>query len=522
MVEALRSKRSAEREAKEATERMGAARPHSRQRDFLALTCEEALYGGAGGAGKSWALLTWLGQGHDIPGYTGIFFRRTYPQLTTGNDSPWALSQTMYRALRGEPNESTHTWRFPSGAQIVFRHLQHASSVFNYQGPAFHRVAYDELTQYSEDMYTYLFSRMRKHVDFPIPCGMRAATNPGGVGAPWVRKRFVTQEAIDFIASLDLKEPTPPGTVFYSTDDQQTAFVPARVVDNPTIDVDDYLSRLKRRCGPVLAAQIAAGDWTVSEGTQIDPGWLQYFDLNGQLMRIGNNGSTLVVDERACRRFAVVDTAGTSKEKAAEDRGRPPSWSICGTFDHSPTNKMIYVRDVGRWRVAYPELKLRVKAKLLEQKPGKCYVENAHFGPALVSELQLDRELRFCKFELLPTKLPGMRADGEGAKLERATAAGLFDELEHGRFRLPGGPNRPVWLSDFEAELSSWTGRPDETADQIDISSYACYVARRASKTWGGRSVVAAGGVGGPGGVPASGGGMPLGGVAIGGGGLRR
>jgi hypothetical protein len=468
------------------------AQPHPRQVDFLKLTCEEALYGGAGGAGKSWTLLTWLGEGASQPGYTGIFFRRTYPQLTTGNDSPWVLSQEMYRALGGEPNESSHTWKFPSGAQIVFRHLQHANSVFNYQGPAFHRVAFDELTQYPEDMYTYLFSRMRKHADFPIACGMRAATNPGGLGAAWVRKRFVTQEAIDFIASLDLKEPTPPNTVFWPSPD--TAFVPARVVDNPTIDVDDYLSRLKRRCGPVLAAQIAAGDWTVSEGTQIDPSWLQYYDLNGQIMRFGNNGSTVAVDERVCRRFAVIDTAGTSREKAAEDRGRPPSWSVVGTFDHSTANKTLYVRDVSRWRVAYPELKVRVKATLLRWGTKKVYVENAHFGPALVADLQLDPELRHVKFEMLPTKLPGMNTDGEGAKLERATAAGLFDELEHGRFRLPSGPEAPAWLSDYEGELSSWTGRSEETADQIDISSYACYVARRQSKTWAGKGIVTGGG----------------------------
>ena len=465
--------------------------PHPRQQDFLNLMCEEALFGGAGGAGKSHTLLVWLGEGVEVEGYTGIFFRRTYPQLTTGNDSPWVISQEMYRALGGEPNESTHTWKFPSGAQIVFRHLQHANSVYNYQGPAFHRVAFDELTQYSEEMYTYLFSRMRKHAGFPIPCGIRSATNPGGLGAAWVRKRFVTQEAIDFIASLDLKAPTPPNTVFWPSPD--TAFVPARVVDNPTIDVDDYLSRLKRKCGPVLAAQIAAGDWTVSEGTQIDPEWLQYYDIQGSLLRFGNNGTTVISDERTCQRFAVIDTAGTSKEKAAEDRGRPPSWSVCGTFDHSRKNKTLYLRDVARWRVAYPELKVRVKSALLKWKTPKCYVENAHFGPALVAELKLDRELRHVNFEMLSTKLPGMRADGEGAKLERASAAGLFEELEHGRFRLPDGSDVPAWRSDYEAELSSWTGRAEETADQIDVSSYASYIARKQGKTWAGNGVVAGG-----------------------------
>ena len=400
----------------------------------------------------------------------------------------------MYREFDGEPNESTHTWKFPSGAQIVFRHLNNMASVYNYQGPAFQRVCFDELTQYPQEMYEYLFSRMRRHADFPIACGMRAATNPGGLYAGWVRKRFVTQEAIDFIASLDLHEPTPVGKVF--TAPSGAVFVPARVADNPTLDIEDYLSRLKRKCGPVLAAQIAAGDWTVSEGTQIEPSWLQYYEINGQILRFGGTGSgATVVDERTCRRYAVIDTAGTSKEKAAEDRGRPPSWSCCGTVDYHPGSHVKYIRHVGRWRVAYPELKIRTKAELLQWRPKKCYVENAHFGPALVADLQRDKDLSFVKFELLPTKLPGMKADGEGAKLERATASGLLEEMEHGRFRLPTGPEASTWVPDFEAEYLAWTGREGETADQIDVGSYTCYASRKNAGTWGGQGVVAGGGV---------------------------
>ncbi len=75
----------------------------------------------------------------------------------------------------------------------------------------------------------------------------------------------------------------------------------------------------------------------------------------------------------------------------------------------------------------------------------KAHVENAHFGPAPVADLQLDSELRFCKFELVPTKIPGMKADGEDAKLERATAASLFDALtrHEAKIRLLTNPNEP-------------------------------------------------------------------------------
>lgn len=350
-------------------------------------------------------------------------------------------------------------------------------------------ICFDELTEFrlpdgDANPYQFLFSRLRKTRDINVPLRMRSASNPGNIGHRYVKQRFITDEAMVALAHGESGVLDGPAG---------RKFVPARVRDNPAVDPAEYELSLSH-LGAVTRARLMLGDWTVSEGTQIDPGWLQYYEMNGQLMKFGNNGTMTIVDERVCRRFAVIDTAGTSKEKAAEDRGRPPSWSVCGTFDHSTTHKTTYVRDVSRWRVAYPELKIRVKAVLLKWHTPKCYVENAHFGPALVADLQQDRELRGVKFELIPTKIPGMKADGEGAKLERATAAGLFDELEHGRFRLPAGPETPVWLSDYEAELSSWTGRAEETADQIDISSYACYVTRRQMKTWAGKGVVAGGG----------------------------
>ena len=51
-----------------------------------------------------------------------------------------------------------------------------------------------------------------------------------------------------------------------------------------------------------------------------------------------------------------------------------------------------------------------------------------------------------------------------------ARAAPLLVKLEQGRIWLP---RSAPWLADFENELLSWTGLPDETADQIDAAAYA-------------------------------------------------
>src|SRR5689334_22533109 len=88
--------------------------PHPRQAEFLSLQCEEALFGGACGGGKTLTLLLWLAQGIDVPGYSGVFFRRTYAQLTKSNDSPLTKSHELYKPLGGKYKASEYRWTFPS------------------------------------------------------------------------------------------------------------------------------------------------------------------------------------------------------------------------------------------------------------------------------------------------------------------------------------------------------------------------------------------------------------------------
>src|SRR5262249_1944529 len=162
-----------------------------------------------------------------------------------------------------------------SGASIEFGHLQHEMSVMDYQGPAYHRVAFDELTQFSEAQYTYLFSRMRMRKDFPVRMGVRAASNPGGPGHAWVKSRFVTGEAERSIQELRPLEPSPSGLIFWPSDNR--AFVPARVAVNPSLDVEDYISRMESNLPLVLRQRLLNGDWSIVEDAIIRLDWLRYF-----------------------------------------------------------------------------------------------------------------------------------------------------------------------------------------------------------------------------------------------------
>lgn len=436
--------------------------PTARQVDFLTLDCEEALYGGAAGGGKSEALLLWLAEGIHIPEYSGIIFRRTYKQLTKSNDSLIAKSFRLYKPLGGEWNGTRMQWRFPGGAMVEMGALENANSVYDYQGPAFHRVAYDELTQFLEEQYLYLFSRIRAGY-FPIPMGMRASANPGGIGHAWVFSRFLTLAALEMLRTFNYRQPSPPESVFWSASDR--SFVPARLADNPYIDFEKYLKSLMH-LPVVLRERLLNGDWSILEDALIKESWFRYYDMQGQYLRLYDATGKQIChcDERDCRqRVMTIDTAGTSEDKVKESKGKSPSWSVAQTWDYLPSQfgRRIALRDVWRKRVGYPELREGVEAVAKAWRPGRILIEDKHFGPALASDLRRDG---------LPASTV---ATGQKDKVTRATD--LLNMLEAGEVFLPEDsvPGVGAWLPALVSEWLSWQGLEDETADQIDTAAYA-------------------------------------------------
>src|SRR5260370_9012849 len=95
--------------------------PTPHQAAFLLLDCLEAFYGGAGGGGKSDALLMSALQYADIPGYHALIIRRHVADLTLPN----ALLDRARGWLRGREdvrwNESKNQWKFASGPPLTFR-----------------------------------------------------------------------------------------------------------------------------------------------------------------------------------------------------------------------------------------------------------------------------------------------------------------------------------------------------------------------------------------------------------------
>jgi hypothetical protein len=232
--------------------------PSPEQGAFLSLTCEEALFGGAAGAGKSLCMLLAALQFADVPGYNALLLRRTLQDLKLP-DSLIPMSKWLLTGRGAEFNANDNLWKFPSGAQLQFGYLRNPGDELRYQGTQFQFVGFDELTQFPDEaQYEYLFSRLRRpkmtHKEMlahygqspdgltvaDIPLRVRAATNPGGPGQHWVKHRFVD-----------------PAT-------RRAPYLPSRFTDNPGLDAEEYRRSLAR-LSEVERRRLELGDWDVVE-----------------------------------------------------------------------------------------------------------------------------------------------------------------------------------------------------------------------------------------------------------------
>lgn len=236
--------------------------PQPRQKEFMSRSEDEALYGGAAGGGKSDALVIEATRQVHIPHYKGLILRKTYPQLTELIEKSLRYYSVAFPDARY--NAGDHTWRFKSGAKIVFGSMQHSKDKLNYQGKAYDFIAFDELTHFTYDEYIYLLSRNRPN-GAGTRCYMRATANPGGIGHGWVKERFIT-------ASEPMKTIWEKVTVQLPNGETQTKhrsriFVPSSVFDNKALleNDPDYLTRLASLPEAERKA-LLYGDWDSYSG----------------------------------------------------------------------------------------------------------------------------------------------------------------------------------------------------------------------------------------------------------------
>ncbi len=323
------------------------------QTAILSTSADLALYGGAAGGGKSFALLMEAVRHVKVPGFGAVIFRRTFPRITA-EGALWDQSVEMYSRMGAKPNQTSLLWTFPSGAKIQFAHLQHTTNLQDWHGSQVCLLAFDELCEFDARHFWYLLSRNRS------TCGVRpyvrASCNPdseswvadlikwwidpetgyaiqerSGVVRWFARDgdELVWGESPDEIRQLIGPEMRP----------RSFTFIPARLEDNPTLERTNPEYRANLEALPLVDRErLLGGNWKIRPmaGLIFPRNKWQFCEelpAGARLVRYWDKATTRggagartagvlvgAVDEGARQRFFVVDAvAGRWADLERED-----------------------------------------------------------------------------------------------------------------------------------------------------------------------------------------------------------
>ncbi|MBQ7284248.1 MAG: phage terminase large subunit, partial [Oscillospiraceae bacterium] len=220
-----------------------------KQKMFCKSTAFETLFGGAAGGGKSFVqLMDAFIYAIKYTGSKQLILRRTFPEL---EKSLVRVSLELYPKDVYSYNASKHIGVFANGSIIDFGYCDNENDVYKYQSAEYDVIRFDELTHFTEYMYTYLISRVRGANSFPKY--VKSSTNPGGVGHSWVKARFIDAAA--------------PMEEWETQDKTIRVFIPASVFENkPLMEKDpQYINRLMSLSEKDRKA-LLYGEWDIFEG----------------------------------------------------------------------------------------------------------------------------------------------------------------------------------------------------------------------------------------------------------------
>lgn len=424
------------------------------QEAFLATNADIALYGGAAGGGKTWALLLEPLRHVGNPDFGAVIFRRNSKQVRN-EGGLWDESAKLYPLVAAKPQESILQWKFPSGAKLKFEHLEHEKNKYDWQGAQIPLIGFDELTHFSKSQFLYMMSRNRS------TCGVRpyirATTNPDADSwvasfiAWWIDQetgfaipersgvvRFFTcinDEIIWGDTREDLLTRYPD---LAHHDIISFTFIVASVYDNKILLATDpkYLGNLKAQT-LVERERLLNGNWKIrpSAGLYFKRSYFEIVDAAPASSRI----------------VRCWDLAATAAEE-----GNTPDWTV-GLRMSRDVHGTFYIEHVERLQ-ASPE---KVERAILNTagSDGKAVTIRLPQDPGQAGKAQA---------KYLVGKLAGFNVKTKrvtGDKVTRASPAS--SQAEAGNIKLVRGP----WNDAFLSEVENFPGKGKD--DQVDALSDA-------------------------------------------------
>lgn len=429
-----------------------------RQRQFSQCEADIAIYGGAAGGGKSFALLLEAAKWVHIPGYRAVLFRRVHTDLMQ-EGGLWDESQAIYAALGGTSRESPRAqWTFPSGAKISFDHLQHEKTAQRKQGLQAAFIGFDELTHFTESQFWYLIGRLR------TTCGvkpyLRGTCNPdpdsfvrklidwwiGPDGLPIAERagviRWISRvNGEDHWADdpLELRERFP------GTEPKSFTFIPAKLEDNPALLAADpaYASNLDAQTR-VERARLKDGNWDIraQAGDYFKRSWFELVEPSDPLLH------------SVTRWVRGWDLAATEPS----ERNTDPDWTVGAKVGKLPDGCYV-IAHVERLRAGPGGVETAIKRMANQDGPNCTQAFWQDPGQAGKSQVPALRRL--------VSSVGGTSEFARATKDKVGFARTWSPKVERGEFFIVRG----AWTDEFFNEAEGFpTSKHD---DQIDAVSRA-------------------------------------------------
>lgn len=424
------------------------------QEAFLSSPADIAIYGGAAGGGKSFALLLEALRFTSNPKFGAVIFRRQGVEIRK-EGGLWDESEALYHLAGGMPRQGLLDWKFPSGARVSFSHLEHEKDKYTWQGAQIALIAFDELTHFTKSQFFYMLSRNRS------TCGVRpyvrASTNPdadswvaeliawwiGPDGYPIPERsgviRYFIRRGEDLIWADTKEELLEAHPDAEAAEVKSLTFISSSIFDNKILLEKDpgYLGNLKA-LSLVDRERLLGGNWKIrpSAGLYFKRSYFAVVDA-------------APADSRKCRAW---DLAATEAEE-----GTDPDWTV-GLKMSRDQHGTFYVEHVERFQGSPSKVEQAIgnlaeadgqgtKVRLPED-PGQAGKSQARY---LVS--------RLAGYDVRTKRVTG-------SKETRAKPASA--QAEAGNIKLVRGPWNEAFLSEVENFPSTKT-----KDDQVDALSDA-------------------------------------------------
>ncbi len=419
------------------------------QTTFLSTTADIAIYGGAAGGGKTFALLIEPLRHLENSLFRGVIFRRTSPQIRNVGGL-WDESAKLYSPLGMYGRESNLDWTSKDGWQLKFSHLEQESDKYNWQGSQMSFLGFDELTHFDESQFFYLLSRLRSMSG--IRGYVRATCNPDSESwvadflSWWIDQNtgYAIKERSGKIRwfcrvgdSLEWSDTADELKQKFGPDvaPKSVTFISASIHDNKLLLNADpsYLSNLKAM--PLIEREkLLFGNWKIkaSSGLVFKKEWFETVDASAQkgvAIRFWDRAATLATN------------------------GKDPDFTVGCKIKKCERN-LYWIEDVIRFRGTPATVEQRIVETAakdgsdvwvgLSQDPGQAGVVDVSY---------LSRQLAGYKIKIIRET---------GSKTTRAQP--VSSQAESGNVKMVRG----AWNKDFLTELEAFPdSRHDDQVDSL-------------------------------------------------------